>query len=106
MELYNDDYDLYEFELRKADGNIIVYSGSENNTFLSFNQLESNTVYNLRVRVSTFESSKGISLFSAWGWVNEKTTPKPIPGTCMKLALALNYALSTILLLLTLKCLI
>ena len=84
----------YEFELRKADYNILVYSGSENNTFLSFNHLESHTKYNLRVRVSTFESLKGISLFSAWGSVNE-TTPKPVLGMYFKFALALIYALST-----------
>ena len=64
----------YEFELRKADGNILVYSGSKSNTFLSFNQLESHAQYSLRVRVSTFESSKGISRYSVWESVNEMTS--------------------------------
>ena len=88
----------YEFELRKADYNILVYSGSENNTFLSFNHLESHTKYNLRVRVSIFGSSEGISLFSAWKSVNKmtfaiRTTPKLVFGMCLKFSLAIIYAL-------------
>ena len=78
----------YEFELRKVDDDLLVHSGSETNTFLFFNLLESHTEYNLRVRVSTLEFSKGISQFSTWNWIKgttagTKTTPRPVFGMCL-----------------------
>ena len=56
----------YEFELRRLIDSSIVHSGNELNLNISFNTLEVNTFYSMRVRVSTVSSSTGRRGFSSW----------------------------------------
>ena len=56
----------YEFELRRNDDNVIVYSGDESNTMISFSDLEPAMEYVFRVRVSVTDDLIGSSRFSSW----------------------------------------
>ncbi|XP_072024555.1 protogenin B-like [Amphiura filiformis] len=63
----------YPYELRTYDGYTLVYSGTQMDTFVVFNDLEPDTRYRFRVRVSV--ESSGDTYEGSWGSLLSATTP-------------------------------
>ena len=67
----------YEYELLRSSDSTLIYGGKETNTFISFNNLESGTGYNLQVRVYVTGTLTDTGRFGSWSFTQEMTISAP-----------------------------
>ena len=72
----------YEYKLYQ-DYATLIYAGKETHTFISFNNLESDTGYSFQLAVHvTVLSTGSIDVLERWGWVYERTASTGMLHAC------------------------